>query len=74
MQSRPEAPPATRAAVIDLGVVNSTGKSSGTPRADRMQSDNATAFEVRVDLGGDIAITVVPTATEQEVDGVGVAR
>ena len=51
-------PPATPAAFIDLGVVNSTGTSSGTPRAARMQSANAASVEVRIDLGGGMVLTI----------------
>ena len=43
-------PPATPVAFIDLGVVNSTDTSSGTPRAAKMQSTNAASVEVRIDL------------------------
>ena len=51
-------PPATPAAFIDLGVVNSTDTSSGTPRAAKMQSTNAASVEVRIDLGGGMVLTI----------------
>lgn len=52
------APPATPAAFIDLGVVNSTDTNHGTPRADRKQSAHAASVEVRIELGGGMVLTI----------------
>lgn len=52
------APPATPAAFIDLGVVNSTDTSSGTPRADPVRRAYAANVEVRIEFGGGIVLTI----------------
>ena len=51
-------PPATPAAFIDLGVVNSIDTNHATRLAEPVRRTNAASVEVRIDLGGGMVLTI----------------